>query len=306
MSAVLLAIGLLSVGCRSTEEMFYERLVRSEMVGSEGAPEWVRGNIQTDGGQLAFVGRGTASNVLDEHEAFDEALAHAREQLANYVGTRVRAEICDMDSSNGLRYLPVTGWFQGSSEKADQWLKSYTRQLADNLVGELLPVEQHWEQWEVEDLKGMPNDQPRRATLRYKCWVLASSPRDRVARYIEASLKRIENDAEVARLNAEMAEKQAAADAELASLRLERTTMQEVVNAQHEEVMFLRERIQYGRSFRLTGTDNCPVEDPCIPLDRAQWRHASLTVSADVAPVVMKVVEKKEEPCFCPEPTGGK
>ncbi len=69
--------------------------MRSQIHGGDAAPTWVQGQIQSDPYVLSFVGRGMAYNVLDERKAFDEAVMHAREQLAQYVRTRVVSKACD-------------------------------------------------------------------------------------------------------------------------------------------------------------------------------------------------------------------
>ena len=106
---------------------------------------------------------------------------------------------------------------------------------------------------------------------RYKVWVLASIPRARVQKFIDASIERLKNEAEVAKLKAEGKVKDDV-NAKLVT----------VANDQDAELQALRERIHYGRPFRLTATDNCPQADPCVPLARPQWRNSSVSVQSTV------------------------
>lgn len=142
-----LALGALALigatSCGSKWQTHDEQLVRTQITTATDAPEWVKGQIQTDPAMLSFVGRGGGFNVLDERTAFDEAFMHAREQLAQYVGTRVMSESCDQDWADGARFLPLEDSGPGDGEHPGQSLRSKARQVADAIVGELLPVAQY-------------------------------------------------------------------------------------------------------------------------------------------------------------------
>ncbi|MDG1984155.1 MAG: hypothetical protein P8M11_06295, partial [Planctomycetota bacterium] len=69
------------------QKYYDEVMVRAQIHGADTAPAWVTGLIQSDPERLSSVGRGLALNVLDERKAYDEAIMHAREQLAQYVRT---------------------------------------------------------------------------------------------------------------------------------------------------------------------------------------------------------------------------
>ena len=253
-----------------------EELVRSEIAGSPEAPTWVRGRIDSSSSSLSFVGRGSAFNVLDEREAFDEAFMHARQQLAEYVGTRVQAEICDKDWAAGVRYvnlrrtsIPTDN--VRSTEQPNQSIASRTWQFSDAIVGQLLPADQYWEQWQVVSANRFP-------MRRYKCWLLTTISSTAVNSFVASTVKALENEAEVARLEAEKEQLERAGLAHQEALAVSETARL----ADAAEIQMLRERVHYGRAFRLTATDNCPVDDSCVPLDRSNWRQA-----AQIQPIVI-------------------
>ena len=82
-----------------------------------------------------------------------------------------------------------------------------------------------------------------------------------------------------------------------------RDSMQTAMNEQFVELQSLRERVKYGRAFRLTTQDNCPVPDPCVPLARPDWRNASLLIETHVATEVKPTAKPGD---FCECETGGK
>jgi len=260
----------------STVAPFGEELVRSEIAGSPDAPTWVRGRIDSSSTSLSFVGRGSAFNVLDEREAFDEAFMHARQQLAEYVGTRVQAEICDKDWAAGVRYVnlsrtSITTDNVKSTERPNQSIASRTWQFADAIVGQLLPADQYWEQWQVTDASRFP-------MRRYKCWLLTTISSANVDSFVAATVKTLENEAEVARLESEKDQLERAGVAHQEALAASEAAR----HADAAEIQALRERVHYGRAFRLTATDNCPVDDSCVPLDRSNWRKP-----AQIQPIVI-------------------
>jgi hypothetical protein len=288
-SAAVLIIS--SSSCGSTWQTYEETLVRSQITPATDAPEWVRGKIQTDPNELAFVGRGGAYNVLDERKAFDEAFMHAREQLAQYVGTRVISESCDQDWAMGTRYLPLADAGPGEGEQPGQALRSRAKQVADAIVGELLPVAQYWEQWDVEetperDWSGMWFENEHRFDIRrYKCWVLATIKRERVDKYISATLEMLSNEAEVSRLQAELEKMKgqpATADAGPSAQAQIDAAWKQLIQSKEHEIQSLRERIHYGRAFRLTTKDRCAVPEACTPVNHPQWRVTGVELGAKV------------------------
>lgn len=315
------ALSLLGVSsCTAPRSPIHEEtLVHSQITSASDAPEWVKGQIQTDSSMLSFVGRGGGFNVLDEREAFDEAFMHAREQLAQYVGTRVISESCDQDWAEGARYLPLENFGPGPGEKPGQAIRSRARQVAEAIVGELLPVGQYWEQW---DVASTPERKPWNGTWsanvskyevrRYKCWVLAQVPRASVTKFVNSTLEMMKNEAEVARLQAEV-EKLKLAAATVAEPALDAQAQvnaqwQSLIDSKEHEIHTLRERIHYGRLFRLSteerGLRNCPeTPTPC-----PNWRHATVNLEATVATaaVVTTVAPTpvaapaKAEDCDCP------
>lgn len=300
----IVALSLLT-SCGSLYQKHQEQLVRAAIEGNEEAPTWVRGEIQRNATELAFVGRGMAFNVLDERKAFDEAMMHAREQLANYISTRVMAESCDQDWAKGARFLPIADAGPGDGESVAAMLKFRTKQMTDAVVGELLPVGQYWEQWDVQEDPerhwhrwGFTNHNEYEMR-RYKCWVLATVPKQSIDKFVQASLDTLRNEA-----NAALAATHAA-ELEAMELAMESTrdSMQTAMNEQFIELQSLRERVKYGRAFRLTTQDNCPTPDPCVPLARPDWRNASLTIKTHVATEV-KTAEKPAD--FCASEMGGK
>jgi hypothetical protein len=114
----------------------------------------------------------------------------------------------------------------------------------------------------------------------------------------------LKNEAEVERLKVEIADlkkssgaqAQAQIDAQVTSL----------INAKEYEIHHLRERIHYGRAFRLTTKDNCPVADPCVPAARPEWRRTGVDLKATVG-VVVETVPAPAKPCdICEDaPKGG-
>ena len=277
-----------------------EVLVRSEIAGSPDAPTWVRGRIESSSSSLSFVGRGSAFNVLDEREAFDEAFMHARQQLAEYVGTRVQAEICDKDWAVGVRYAnlrrtSIATDNVSTTERPNQSIASRTWQFSDAIVGQLLPADQYWEQWQVNS----PSRHPMR---RYKCWLLTTISTNAVSNFVASTVKALENEAEVARLQSEKDQLERSGVAQQEALAVSEAARQ----ADAAEIQALRERVHYGRAFRLTATDNCPVDDSCISLDRSNWRTAPQIQPIVITPPAPAMPAPTKESCCELPQVGGR
>jgi hypothetical protein len=320
-SAVRLAPALsvlFVAACSTISEPEGEVQLRS-MIAGDTAPAWVTGQIPTSPGTVAFVGRGGGFDVLDERHAFDEALGHARTQLAHYVATEVTSEACLRDISIGARFLPRDMPEFGAHERVNQDLRSRAHEITDVLVGGVAAADQHWERWEVSngrqwDRRWMTD---RRAGIqRYKCWVLAIVDLDSINRYVESALRALENEAAIAEAEAEAAiavadaEAEAAsavADAEARAAELEfglaeaaaqnAASMEDlahagqVLNASAYELQRLRERVHYGRRFRLTGTEDClHFRAPCdFEHLHPEWRSSECLTRTEVRGVGIEV-----------------
>jgi hypothetical protein len=256
----LLALSLGGVSCVGYAGYKYnahgEQLVSSEIAGAN-APEWVSGKIQKEDGSIAFVGRGGGSNVLDERHAFDEALDHIRTQVANYVATRVIADGCLEDSTDWHPGLDNAS-FRNDGES--QAVQHRAHQVSKALVGGIAVSDQYWEQWDVyarnvmydHNQNGGVQSFPRYGTVRrYKCWVLTYISKETMDKYISSTLASIEKESEENRLakNAAVA-KSNATSASLAKL-------QNNMRIEAYELQRLRERVNYGRRFRLVAHDDC-------------------------------------------------
>jgi hypothetical protein len=294
--AVALGAALALSSCGSLYQNYEEQLVRSQIHGGDAAPTWVQGQIQSDPYVLSFVGRGMAYNVLDERKAFDEAVMHAREQLAQYVRTRVVSKACDEDWAHGARFLPVHDAGPGSGELVDASLEFRASQMADAFVGELLPVAQYWEQWDVEESPnrhisgGWIENKSRFDMRRYKCWVLTQVDKDRVETMVQSALTALEAEASLEAA----AEAVAVHQAELELAREEAAALVAHASDQRDEIMRLRERIHYGRPFRLTSIDNCAKPETCKPVAHPDWRNAAIEVNAEMT---VTVKEESCDPC---------
>jgi hypothetical protein len=285
-----------------------EELVRSSITG-EGAPDWIGGSIVQIPGSVTFVGRGGGINVLDERHAFDEALGHARAQLAQYVATEVHAEACLRDYSSGARFLSFDRHHQGDGETVDQWIRSRVHEIADTVVGGVAASDQYWEQWLLS------NDKPTgfltyrvegtHSFRRYKCWVLAHVDQSLIDTYVKASLASLERAADIAAAEAENAEAMAAAEAANSGLQAQVAASQgdfalavNTLNAQSWELQRLRERVHYGRRFRLLSEEDCLHRRPACDFDRLhpEWMAPEYLVNTQVQTQVKHV----SAPCsFC-------
>ncbi len=307
--AVIGSIALLLAGCIGTGiesgsqfQKYNETQLRDGIAGG-GAPGWVTGQITESPGLRFFVGRGSGYNVLDERAAFDEAMDHARAQLAQYVGSRVATESCLGDLSAGTRFLIQRGG-PGEGEAIDQTLRARAHAIAENIVGELYTEDQYWEQWQVDEdpdrywqtpdfstgniangaagaaIGGLNTGTTTSATAtigavlglyaadhddyqmrRYKCWVLASVPEATIEKYIEVSLTAMD----VIGL-----------EDELLSARRDADDAQNILNQHIFELTMLRERVHYGRRFRLINDEeNLEYRAP-FKYTYPEWREAEI------------------------------
>jgi hypothetical protein len=277
----------LLASCQST--LVEETFIRAD-IADDSAPEWVKGRIETMLGHVSFVGRGGGFNVLDERAAFDEALGHARAQLSHYVSTKVVAEACLRDISIGARFLPHEMHEAGRGESVDQSLKSCAHEVTEAVVGGVAAADKHWERWDVrtEELPG--------GMRRYKCWVLSHVDSADIDRYVDAALQALiaRAELEAARENAELGW----AQAELAVADIENARA--LLAAQTEEVQRLRERIYYGRRFRLIEEEDClHYRAPCsFDLEHPEWRTADVVIRRDAQPVRVEVPAEREASCL--------
>lgn len=270
-----------------------EELVRSSIAG-DGAPEWIGGHIAQSADSVSFVGRGGGVNVLDERHAFDEALGHARAQLAQYVATQVSAEACLQDLSTGVRFLSPNRDPQGNGERADQYIRSRVRELTDAIVGGVAASEQYWEQWDISRTRGMD---PFR---RYKCWVLATVDQGVIDSYVVATLTALENADSLAAAEEANSEMRAQVVAAQADVQLAANTL----NAQSWELQRLRERVHYGRRFRLLTQEDClHYKDQCdFEALNPEWMAPEYLVETQVS---TRTVQAEATCQFCPDTLGG-
>jgi hypothetical protein len=282
----------LLASCQST--LVEETFIRAD-IADDSAPEWVKGRIETMPGHVSFVGRGGGFNVLDERAAFDEALGHARAQLSHYVSTKVVAEACLRDISIGARFLPHEMHEAGRGESVDQSLKSCAHEVTEAVVGGVAAADQHWERWDVrtEELPG--------GMRRYKCWVLSHVDSADIDRYVDAALQALMNRAAVEEAERNLAAQQAEivhlestvgareAQIDLGVADLERARA--LLAAQTVEVQRLRERVYYGRRFRLIENEDClHYRDPCsFDMEHPEWRVADVVTRTELAPYGVEV-----------------
>jgi hypothetical protein len=265
-----------------------EELVRSSIAGDE-APEWIGGHITQSAGSVSFVGRGGGVNVLDERHAFDEALGHARAQLAQYVATKVNTEACLKDISTGVRFLPTLGTIQGVGETADQYIRSRAHEISDAIVGGIAASEQYWEQWNVSQTKGGMH-----SFRRYKCWVLATVDQGVIDAYVKTTLTALENADSLAAAEEANSEMRAQIVAAQADVHLAANTL----NAQSWELQRLRERVHYGRRFRLTSQEDCLHYEEQCDFERLhpEWMAPEYLVETQVS---TRTVQAKAACQFC-------
>lgn len=290
--------------------MVEETFVRAD-IADTSAPDWVKGRIETMAGHVSFVGRGGGFNVLDERAAFDEALGHARTQLSHYVSTKVMAEACLRDISIGARFLPHEMHEAGRGESVDQSLKSCAHELTEAVVGGVAASDQHWERWDVRT-EELPT-----GMRRYKCWVLTHVDEADIQRYVDAALAALVNRAAVEEAERNLAAQQAeivalesslgSRDAQIDLGVQDLENARALLAAQTEEVQRLRERIYYGRRFRLIEDEDClHYRAPCsFDLEHPDWRVADVVTRTELLPygvevpvVVREVVEAEPKGCL--------
>jgi hypothetical protein len=271
--------------------------------------------------------------VLDERHAFDEALGHARAQLAQYVATKVTAEACLQDLSDGTRFLPFNHDSMGRGEVVDQYIRSRVHEYADAIVGGLVVHEQYWEQWSV------PKQVISRHLLhveeghglfrRYKCWVLTKVDQATVDGYVRATLAAWTNSEELARAEAANANLAAEAEAANANLAAEAeaglvaaglqvaasvadlNAASAALTAQSWELQRARERIHYGRRFRLNSQEDCLHFRPSCDFSRLhpEWKAPEYLLQTQVVVdrvlvdrVLVGVQREADTTCrFCPD-----
>ena len=275
--------------CASTAPQ--EQLIRSSIAGDD-APSWVGGTIAQAPGTVTFVGRGGGVNVLDERHAFDEALGHARAQLAQYVATQVSTEACLQDISSGARFLSLHRHLEGNGERVDQSIRSRVHELADVIVGGVAASEQHWEQWSVSNTQptGFMNTRTDGVHYfrRYKCWILAHVDQETINAYVSATLTAL-NSADDGGVGEETAAAEAltAAEAVAAAAAADVQLAANALSAQSWELQRLRERIHYGRRFRLTSEEDCLHHRAPCDFERLhpEWMAPEYLVKTEVAMV---------------------
>jgi hypothetical protein len=295
----IMALGLGSFSCAGYGGYKYsahgEELIRSAVAGDE-APGWISGAIQSREGSIAFVGRGGGSNVLDERHAFDEALDHVRTQVANYIATKVVASGCLQDETD---WSPQLGNSAFNNAGESQAVQHRAHQVSRALVGGASVSDQYWEQWDVyarnalyeRELNDYRPSEPRYGTVRrYKCWVLSYISQDVMDNYVSATLAAIEKESQ------ESQSQRDAAVAKSASLSVSLATMQNDMRAESYELQRLRERVNYGRRFRLVAREDCGHAAPDCDFERVHpdWRVVNPVV---IPSTNLKYVESSCKTC---------
>jgi hypothetical protein len=151
---------------------------------SRGIPESQQPNVMSTGprwtltppppanGEVFFVGRSLAVNILDEKKAINQAIDDAAYQIARAIGANVSGTVSIIDSRSGEE---IKG-----SEKTDQTTRDQVVVDVKALISGMTQKDTYRELWQVKD-PGMPEK-----VRRYKYWVLISFP--------EAELKRLQDD----------------------------------------------------------------------------------------------------------------
>ncbi|MBC8371370.1 MAG: hypothetical protein H8E25_15315 [Planctomycetes bacterium] len=236
--------------------------------------EWVSGKIQLEDGSIAFVGRGGGANVLDERHAFDEALDHIRTQVAKYIATRVIADGCLEDSTDWHPGLDKST-FRNDGES--QAVQHRAHQISRALVGGISVSDQYWEQWDVYarnamydfNQNGGVQSTPRYGTVRrYKCWVLTYISQETMDTYIASTLASIESESH----KNQKAMESAVAKSNTSAARL--AQLQNEMRIEAYELQRLRERVNYGRRFRLVAQEDCGHATPSCDFEQIHpdWR----------------------------------
>ncbi|HUW81230.1 MAG TPA: hypothetical protein VMZ31_00370 [Phycisphaerae bacterium] len=171
-------------------------------IADESAPAWAKGSgVQDIPGQTCFVGRGVAYSVMDERGAVNAAREDVLQQLGRLISTRVQmvsvegdvrenAETgfppggpCPLDSvlvgsdKSGVRFLP--------SDELQQVIARAAAMFTSGLAGDLVDQEVYFEKWSaIQESRGLLGSR-HRGMIRYKCWLLASIPQDKLERRIE-------------------------------------------------------------------------------------------------------------------------
>lgn len=193
MLGLFLGLSLSLASCGSTYQRYDEAFVRVGIHGDASAPEWVQGDIPQATDTLYFIGNAVGYDVLDERGAYDAATAHARQQLAEFIATRVTSRVHEEDLSDGVRYLPRPAE-PGTPESLHQELSEEVCQITDAFVGDLVTVSKYWEQWDIRE-KPEKHLYPYNHRLRrYKLWVLMSIDRASLNRRVAETVTTLSNE----------------------------------------------------------------------------------------------------------------
>lgn len=204
-AAAVLALAPLLSAVAGCHKAYSERLIRGGITGENrpmpkdySAPEWVRGELPHSGGEVFFVGRSVSYNVLDERAAVAAAREDALQQFAQLISTRVVMRSRDLDARSGGETGFVNRgdhWFTAGDDQrfvrmlpGPELAQAVAREASlftSGIAGDLVQRDVHFEQWGVtEDPTGAFGDASR-GMIRYKCWVLMSIPRARLAQRLD-------------------------------------------------------------------------------------------------------------------------
>ena len=259
--------------CKSTRVETQEVMLSAE-IASDQAPDWVAGKIESQAGHIAFVGRGGGLNVLDERGAFDEALDHAREQVAAYVTTEVVRRASYQDASALGRLIPHPGGDAG----LDPQMLTCATWASNVVVGGVAASDQHWERWEVSRPRvegGLLDNGSYSPTFRrYKCWVLTQVDQATLDEYVTATMQLMDQGQDIALL-----------EAQVAAGRQDLLAFEEELRANLHELQDLRERVHYGRRFRLVGPYEGLSYREARTFGHPDWRTTDLTTRTRLVPL---------------------
>jgi hypothetical protein len=160
--AGVMLLALLVSGCT------YEKMVESKMAGR---PTWIDQPTTTRDEVMTFVGMGIARNVLDERTARDQALADAREQIANTLMTDVQSSTLDVVEREGAAHM--------GEDEADETFRATAQTMASQAIRGARQTENYWEKWKIRE--GIFSG----AFTRIKYWVRVDVPRNLYVRLME-------------------------------------------------------------------------------------------------------------------------
>jgi hypothetical protein len=226
----------------------------------------VQGDLPSTNDAVYFVGRSVGYDVLDERGAYDAATAHARQQVAEFMATRVSSRMSEVDDSNGVRYLPRPA-APGTPENLHQALTEKVCQFSDAVVGDLVTESQYWEQWDIREKPEKHLYPYKHRARRYKLWVLMSISREALDRHAAEAIIAFRNEEAVAAANAQLAAANAQivethaqledTNTQLATAMTHIATIGDELNQTAYDRETLADMIRNGKRFSVQGNGGC-------------------------------------------------